>query len=66
MLALLIGNIAATPVRALRHQMPHYMGIYSPKLGTKLLAIGQSLKGAQRHRSGCNLCLVEYRWLTGN
>lgn len=41
-LALLIGNIAATPVRALRHQLPHYMGIYSPKLGAKLLAIGQS------------------------
>lgn len=43
-LALLIGNVISTPIRALRHQLPHYMGIYSPALGTKLLAIGQSVR----------------------
>ena len=43
-LALLIGNIVATPVRALRHQLPHYMGIYSPGLGSELLAIGQGTR----------------------
>lgn len=43
-LALLIGNVVATPVRALRHQLPHYMGIYSPGLGSKLLALGQSAR----------------------
>ena len=32
-LALLIGNIIAFPIRALRHQLPHYMGIYQPKTG---------------------------------
>jgi len=42
--ALLIGNVIATPVRALRHQLPHYMGIYSPALGTELLAIGQTTR----------------------
>jgi hypothetical protein len=44
--ALLIGNMLATPVRALRHQLPHYMGIYSPGLGGKLLALGQSVRVA--------------------
>jgi hypothetical protein len=43
-LALLAGNLVATPVRALRHQLPHYMGIYSPGLGMQLLAIGQGLR----------------------
>ncbi len=43
-MALLIGNIIAFPIRALRHQLPHYIGIYSPKLGVKLLAMGQGLR----------------------
>jgi hypothetical protein len=43
-IALLIGNIIAFPVRALRHQLPHYIGIYSPKMGVQLLAMGQGLR----------------------
>lgn len=43
-LALLIGNILAFPVRALRHQLPHYMGIFQPKMGTQLLVMGQALR----------------------
>jgi hypothetical protein len=43
-IALLIGNVVATPVRALRHQLPHYMGIFSPGLGTQLLAMGQGAR----------------------
>lgn len=43
-IALLIGNVVATPVRALRHQLPHYMGIYSPGLGTQLLVMGQGAR----------------------
>ena len=39
--ALLIGNITAFPIRALRHQLPHYMGIFSPKMGAQLLILGQ-------------------------
>jgi hypothetical protein len=43
-IALLLGNIVATPVRALRHQLPYYMGIFRPKLGVLLIALGQTLR----------------------
>ena len=42
--ALLAGNILAFPIRALRHQLPHYMGIFQPKLGTQLMVMGQVLR----------------------
>jgi hypothetical protein len=40
-LALLLGNIIAAPVRALRHQMPYYMGIFSPGMGIYLMLASQ-------------------------
>ena len=40
-LALLLGNILAFPIRALRHQLPRYLGIFSPKTGLQLLLSGQ-------------------------
>jgi hypothetical protein len=40
-LALLTGNVLAFPLRALRHQLPHYMGIFSPRMGAELLVLGQ-------------------------
>jgi hypothetical protein len=43
-IALLLGNVVATPVRALRHQLPYYMGIFRPKLGIQLIALGQTLR----------------------
>jgi hypothetical protein len=43
-IALLIGNIIAFPIRALRHQLPRYIGIFSPKMGVQLLGIGQGLR----------------------
>jgi hypothetical protein len=43
-MALLIGNVIAFPLRALRHQLPHYIGIYSPKMGVQLLFAGQGLR----------------------
>ena len=43
-LALLIGNVVAFPIRALRHQLPRYIGIFSPKMGTQLLVMGQSFR----------------------
>ena len=43
-LALLIGNIVAFPVRAIRHQLPRYIGIFSPKMGTQLLLLGQGFR----------------------
>ncbi|MBW1766881.1 MAG: nucleoside recognition protein [Deltaproteobacteria bacterium] len=43
-IALLLGNLIAAPVRALRHQMPYYMGIFSPGLGVRLMLASQSLR----------------------
>jgi hypothetical protein len=43
-LALLIGNVLAFPIRALRHQLPRYIGIFSPKMGTQLLLMGQGFR----------------------
>ncbi|MFH1057909.1 MAG: hypothetical protein V1797_04395 [Pseudomonadota bacterium] len=57
-LALLIGNLVATPVRALRHQLPHYLGIYSPGLGARLLALGQGARVVS-----VALVAVVYAWL---
>ena len=43
-IALLIGNIVAFPVRAIRHQLPRYMGIFTPIMGLQLLGVGQLLR----------------------
>ena len=43
-IALLIGNVIATPIRALRHQLPRYLGIFTPLTGTLLLLLGQTLR----------------------
>ena len=43
-MALVLGNIVATPVRALRHQLPTNVGIFSPKVGTELLLLSQGLR----------------------
>ena len=43
-LALLAGNIIATPIRSLRHQMPYYMGIFDPRVGVKLMLLTQAFR----------------------
>ena len=43
-LALLVGNILSTPIRAIRHQFPYYVGIFSPKLGLELVVVSQVLR----------------------
>jgi len=43
-IALLAGNIVAFPIRALRHQLPRYLGIFSPAMGLQLLLLGQGLR----------------------
>jgi len=43
-LALVLGNLVATPIRALRHQLPTHMGIFSPKLGAELLLLSQGVR----------------------
>jgi hypothetical protein len=43
-LALLIGNIVASPVRAMRHQIPYYMGIFNPGMGMRLIILTQAFR----------------------
>jgi len=40
-MALLVGNILAAPIRAIRHQLPYYTGIFKPKLAIELVAVSQ-------------------------
>jgi hypothetical protein len=40
-LALLAGNVLASPVRAIRHQFPYYAGIFSPRLAVELIVYSQ-------------------------
>lgn len=50
-LALLAGNILAAPIRAVRHQLPYYMGIFPPRLAIELVAMSQVV------RAGCVLII---------
>lgn len=43
-LALLVGNILSTPLRALRHQLPAYVGFYPPALALRLIVVNQGLR----------------------
>lgn len=43
-LALLVGNILSTPIRAVRHQFPYYVGIFSPKIALELVGLSQFLR----------------------
>lgn len=43
-LALLVGNILSTPIRAIRHQLPYYTGIYSPRLALQLVGVSQVVR----------------------
>ncbi len=43
-LALLVGNVIASPIRTIRHQLPRYIGIFSPKMGTSLMLMGQGFR----------------------
>ncbi|MEW5723165.1 MAG: hypothetical protein AB1896_08670 [Thermodesulfobacteriota bacterium] len=43
-LALMIGNVVSTPLRALRHQLPQYMGLFSPGFGLRLMLVGQGAR----------------------
>ncbi len=43
-LALLVGNILSSPVRAVRHQFPYYAGIFSPRIALELIVYNQSFR----------------------
>ena len=40
-LALLVGNILSSPIRAIRHQFPYYAGIFQPKVAAELIFYNQ-------------------------
>ena len=42
--ALLVGNILSSPIRAVRHQLPYYAGIFTPKLAVELIVYNQSFR----------------------
>ena len=52
-LALLVGNILATPIRAIRHQFPYYVGIYNPKLAAELVGLSQIARAITIIGMGC-------------
>ncbi len=43
-LALLVGNILSTPMRAIRHQLPSYAGFFRPRLALQLIITNQGLR----------------------
>lgn len=45
-LALLVGNILSTPMRAIRHQLPSYAGFFRPGLALRLVLANQGLRAA--------------------
>lgn len=44
--AMLIGNVLSTPLRAIRHQLPAYCGFYRPALAIKLVLANHVLRAA--------------------
>ncbi len=57
-LALLVGNILAAPIRAIRHQFPYYVGIYSPKLAAELVGLSQITRAITIIGMGCVYYLI--------
>ena len=45
-MALMVGNILSTPMRAIRHQYPAYAGFYSPGLALRLILVNQGFRAA--------------------
>ena len=43
-LALLVGNVVSSPMRAVRHQFPYYAGIFPPKMAVKLICYNQAFR----------------------
>ena len=58
-LALLVGNIVSTPMRAIRHQLPSYSGFFKPVLALELVLVNQALRAASM------ACVAWLYWLTG-
>lgn len=42
--AMLVGSALATPIRAIRHQLPVYAGFFAPGVATRIILANQSLR----------------------
>jgi hypothetical protein len=38
---LIVGTILSSPMRAVRHQLPYYLGVFTPSLGLRLMVLSQ-------------------------
>lgn len=56
-LALLVGNILSTPMRAIRHQLPAYAGFYRPGLALRLILANQGLRAVAMTLVTAGYCL---------
>lgn len=45
-IALMVGNLLSTPMRAIRHQLPYYAGIFNGRMALKLMCCNQVLRAA--------------------
>ncbi|MBL4901322.1 MAG: hypothetical protein JKY62_01560 [Desulfocapsa sp.] len=52
-LALLVGNVLSSPVRAIRHQLPYYAGIFRPKMAVELIVYNQIFRVGSLILMGC-------------
>ncbi len=43
-MALLVGNVLSSPMRAFRHQFPYYAGIFKPRAAAHLIIANQTLR----------------------
>jgi len=44
-LALMLGNVLSSPMRAFRHQFPYYAGIFKPRMAFRLILYNQVTRG---------------------
>ncbi len=58
-IALLVGNVLSSPMRAFRHQFPYYAGIFKPVLAMELIVCSQGFRVAS-----LIFCGAVYFWLS--
>ncbi len=58
-LALLVGNILSTPMRAIRHQLPAYAGYFKPARALELVLANQAMRAASM------ICVAWLYWYWG-
>ena len=57
-LALLLGNVLSSPMRAFRHQFPYYAGIFKPRMAMRLIAHNQVLRAVSIALVGTTYAIV--------